>query len=182
MNQRGRNIALIAVAIVLMLFAGSRFWSAASDWRAQAEINQHPPAIQHKIVAHAGPQRPDPFRDLNLTDEQRRKIDDIMQESLPNPPPGESRPGPVSMVLGSRRLPNPPPPGEAGSPGPRVFKISFPEDKIRAVLTPEQRAKFDEMHRRMKSQGGRRFQLGGPDAPPPGGPPMLILRTGPNSP
>jgi Spy/CpxP family protein refolding chaperone len=120
-GDHNKNWVLAAVACLLLLVAGYRFWSMLADARSRTEINAHSTLIEQKIVSNVGPHHPDPLAELDLTDEQRRKIDDILKASLPPPPS----------------------PDKAGGSGPHLVRIRFPAEKIRAVLTPEQRQKFD---------------------------------------
>jgi Spy/CpxP family protein refolding chaperone len=139
MNQQRRNAALVAIACLLLLVAAYRFGSMAMDARSRAELNSDHSQFHPKIVSHVGPQRPDPFKDLDLTDEQRRKIDDILKANLPKLPP----------------------PDQGGPSKPHFFKLTIPMDKIRAVLTPAQREKFDRMH-----AGNQKAVMGMPGGAP----------------
>ncbi len=153
MDDRRKTISMIVLCCLLFLFAGARFWSMAADSRQQAELNSRNPSIQQQIVSKYGPpgmkkapfgyghpgKEKDPFGELGLTAEQRRKIDDIMNSSMPNLPP----PGPGEALTAA-----------SGLDGPHVARtqlsmnrrIRLPMDKIRAILTPEQQQTFDQMH------------------------------------
>jgi len=156
MNQQGKNALLAFIACLLLLVAGSRFWSMAVVANHRAELSSHSSQIQQRIVSHvdpqgAGPQRPNPFADLNLTEDQRRKIDDILDANIPKlPPPGKG--------------------------GPVRFRIKLPMDKISKVLTAEQMQKFDRMHHGIKGAGpGLPGGEANPDSP---GPHMFIMHQG----
>jgi hypothetical protein len=100
-------------------------------------------------------------RELNLSVEQSRRIDEILQQSRVE-----------SDALRHEMLP-------------RVREhMRQTRERIRAVLSPEQQARFDELQRRhgrraerfFLGRGGRRPHgppppLGPPDAPPPESPP-----------
>ena len=157
MDDRKKTIGMIVLCCLLFLFAGVRFWSMAADSRQQAELNSRNSPIQQRIVSKYGPPKmeKDPFGELDLTAEQRRKIDDIMNSSMP------------------KKLP---------APGPNhVVRMTLPMDKIRAILTPEQQRKFDQMHSESGKPGdtsGGPMVTGSAANPPPGGPGGLVFMRG----
>jgi Spy/CpxP family protein refolding chaperone len=168
MDDRKKTIGMIVLCCLLFLFVGVRFWSMATASRQQEELNSRSSPIQQRIVSRVGPPRmalKDPFGELGLTAEQRRKIDDIMNASMTELPPSGAGGGARRNVLFTMGAgPVPPGPGEAltaapGPNGPHVVRITLPMDKIRAILSPEQQRKFDQMHQMRIGSGG------GPAAP-----------------
>jgi hypothetical protein len=169
-----KTIGMIVLCCLLFLFAGVRFWSLAADSRQQAELNSRISPIKQRIVSKYeprmmmkdpfgdGPPRmeKDPFGELGLSPEQRRQIDDIMNSSMSKLPlPGAGGGARRNVFFTTGTGPMSPKPGEAltATPGPigshvvRIprptnRRISLPMDKIRAILTPEQQRKFDQMH------------------------------------
>jgi hypothetical protein len=195
MNERKKTIGLIVLCCLLFLFAGARFWSMAADSRQQDETNSRTSPIQQRIVSNVGPHlmKMDPFQDLGLSSEQRRKIDEIINASMPKlPPPGAGgSPGRrhVLITIG----PGPQPAPDAGMPAaaqtqgvaadsgpdrPVTIRAAIPIDKIRAILTPEQQRKFDEMHKMPIGSGGP--MVTGPAAGGPGG--MVLMHRGQDGP
>ena len=107
MDDRKKTIGMVVLCCLLFLFAGVRFWSMAADSRQQAELNSRNSPIQQRIVSKYEPPRmalKDPFGELGLTAEQRRKIDDIMNSSvskLPPPDAGEGAHRNVFFTMGA---------------------------------------------------------------------------------
>jgi Spy/CpxP family protein refolding chaperone len=148
MDQKRKNVVLIAIACLLLCVAGYRFWPMAMEARSRAGLSGDPSYSHPKVVSNIGPRKPDPFQDLALTDEQRRKIDDILKASLPPLPP----------------------PGQGGSGKPHFVKVVMPMDKIDAVLTPAQREKFRRL--RAERQNSSVGMPGG--GPNPSGPQLFL--------
>lgn len=160
-----KSVALSVVASLLLLFALARFWSMYADWRASQEVNRRVPSIQDKVVTHAGFNlqlqiKAGPFDELNLTDAQREKIDQLVTMNHNAPPRSFTVKGDM-------------PPDK-----PRFFRMSMPMDKIMAILTPEQRRKLGNGNR-MHGGGPVMFGAAKLDLPPlaGGGPMSLSVRS-----
>jgi Spy/CpxP family protein refolding chaperone len=116
--------------------------------RGKTPSRKLPAFTRESLTSNVGPRKPDPFQDLALTEEQRRKIDDILKASMPPLPP----------------------PNQGGPGKPHLFKVVMPMDKIDAVLTPAQREKFHRL--RSERQNSNVGMPGG--GPAPSGPQLFL--------
>ena len=161
-ESRRRDIALLLLACLLLLFALYRFASLAADWRNRAALNDRAAYRPATVTTNIGPKPPGPltpFSELNLTEAQRQKIDAILRDNMPKRPPNNDQPG-----------------------KPHLVKFSLPMNKILEVLTPEQRRKWEQEEQERRNQKGMFLSHDGP--PPMSGnssAPTLFFKVGPSS-
>lgn len=169
-RKKGLLFVLLTVLLAAALFL---FWPAVSTMRNQAAVNERSAFSERKGTMSHGPgpmSGGGPFAELGLTDEQRKKIDGLMQEQMDKAQKDAKPDGPVM--------------------------VAFPMDKIRSVLTPEQQKKLDAHEKAMRENmaSGKGDTLlpppSGGDGPTllhqngkaggleggPGGPSMLFIR------
>jgi Spy/CpxP family protein refolding chaperone len=158
MNARQRNLLLIALALLLFLIAGVQVWPAIVNWHNHAQVEQHAALglghgpLSHKTMHGKG----GPLAELGLSPEQHKQIEAIMQETI------------------QKERAKFTPSDSGAKSGPKAIQIPIPMERIRSVLTPEQRVKLDDMEKRMKAH----FASPGPHdvmLPPPGHAPSPML-------
>ena len=144
--ERRRTVWLAMAAGVLFLAAVVIVLRMVATWRQEAALHLGELYTRPAIVSRLAAPRPSgpmaPYEDLGLTADQRKRIQKIMDASLSSTTPAEAAQGPDPSApegSGIMVLAKQPGPGQSDQPVYHKFDI----DKIRAVLTPEQREKLD---------------------------------------
>jgi Spy/CpxP family protein refolding chaperone len=124
-----RNHVLLIAACVLMLIAGARFWSQAAQQKTEAAASGKVSRAGERITTTTGgpggksmmQMHGDPFENLGLTPDQRKKVDALLAASTEVK---TSSDGHGHMM--------------------KKVKIHIPREKLHAILTPEQVKKLEE--------------------------------------
>ncbi|MCA1597049.1 MAG: Spy/CpxP family protein refolding chaperone [Chloroflexi bacterium] len=154
-EQQSRMRRAGVISGVLLLAAVMLLWRTLNGWQQEGALNRGELYTRPTIISRIGPGPADPmtpFESLGLTSDQRQQIKKILDASITTVPPGQparglsapSKGGPNMVFMGAPhggdQAEAPPSDGQ----GKRRIIIRIPMDKIRAILTPEQRQKLDQ--------------------------------------
>jgi Spy/CpxP family protein refolding chaperone len=130
MKTQRRNLLLVALTLLLFLIAAVQVWPAIANWHNRSQV-EHRVALgsPHGPMAHKNFHgKGGPLAELGLSDAQQKQLDAIMQETI------QQERAKVRIPAGAKK----------------EIRIPIPMERIRAILTPEQRLKLDEMEKRMR--------------------------------
>jgi len=127
METRRKNMMLAAVALLLLIFAAVLVAPTFARWRHHAQVEEHAALFAPKVITPHGAmgEHGGPLTDLNLSPEQEKQIHTMMKETIQQ-----------------ERAKGPHPDGKV--------TIRMPIDRLRSILTPEQRRLLDEKEKKMK--------------------------------
>ena len=139
-SEAGILVLVVFVLGILVGGVGYRLWGARV-FGSTATLPMRGPQ------GRGGPPQPWSVR-LGLSPDQQKQLDAIFHEGKPQFDAIQAQMLPLQAQWNALRMQN--------------------REKVRAILTPDQQAKFDEMMKQEDSRGRGRGP-GGPGGPPPGG-------------
>lgn len=127
METRRRNVIMAAVALLLLLFAVVLVAPTFARWRHHGQVEEHAAFASPKVLSPHGAigEHGGPLADLHLSAEQEKQIHSMMRETIQQ----EREKGPQSDGK---------------------VTIRIPIERIRSILTPEQRRILAEKEKKMK--------------------------------